>query len=74
MDLNPRKVGIAVECRNCGRTKKPVGRSAPTEMANSMCDNECSGYRLDPKPGSLWPGETEETFGHFVGNHGVQFI
>jgi hypothetical protein len=57
-------VGFSVTCTFCGRRKKPVGRSAPMEMANSLCDNECPGYRQDPKPGQLWPGETREEFGY----------
>ena len=57
-------VGVAVECTVCGLRKKPVGRSAPMEMANSLCDHECPGYRQDPKPGELWPGETREEFGY----------
>jgi hypothetical protein len=58
------KVGVSVICTVCGLRKKPVGRSAPLEMANSLCDDECYGYRLDPKPGQLWPGETQEEFGY----------
>jgi len=45
------------ECSVCRMRKKPLGRSAPLEMANSLCDHECPGYRQDPKPGHLWPGE-----------------
>jgi hypothetical protein len=47
----------APECAVCGLRKKPIGRSAPLEMANSLCDDDCSGYRLEPTPGHLWPGE-----------------
>jgi len=57
------EVGKAVDCVVCRRRKKPVGRSAPLEMANSLCDFECEGYYTDPKPGDLWPGETREDFG-----------
>lgn len=57
------KVGIAVECTVCGLRKKPHGRSAPLEMANSLCDPECDGYQLSPYPGCLWPGETDEDYG-----------
>lgn len=56
-------VGVAVYCEVCGLRKKPVGRSAPMEMANSLCDHECPGYDMDPKPGQLWPGETVEDLG-----------
>lgn len=59
-----REVGVAVNCTVCGFRKKPVGRSAPLEMANSLCDHECPGYQEKPLPGSLWPGETREEFGY----------
>jgi hypothetical protein len=58
------KVGISVYCTVCKMRKSPIGRSAPLEMANSLCDDECPGYREDPKPGSLWPGETAAEFGY----------
>ncbi len=45
------KVGEAVDCTVCHRRKKPVGRSAPIEAANSMCDSDCLGYYLDPMVG-----------------------
>lgn len=57
-------VGRAVYCITCGLRKKPVGRSAPDALANSLCDQDCDGYRLRPHPGSLWPGETAEEFGY----------
>ncbi len=66
------KVGITVWCTVCPRSKKPRGRSAAPAMANSLCDDDCPGYRLDPKPGDLWPGETEEEFGYAVGNDAVE--
>lgn len=53
-------VGSAVMCVVCGLRKKPVGRSAPLEMANSLCDSDCPGYRQEPHPGYLWPGEEEK--------------
>ncbi len=62
------KVGVSVQCTVCHRTKQPVGRSAPLGM--SLCDSDCAGYRLDPKPGVLWPRETEEDFGYAIGLHG----
>jgi hypothetical protein len=58
------KVGISVECTVCKRTKAPRGRSVPMARANSMCDHECPGYWLDPKPGDLWPGESAMDFGY----------
>jgi len=57
-------VGVAVDCTVCHRRKKPVGRSAPMEMANSICDSDCSGYYEEPKPRDLWPGETREEYGY----------
>lgn len=45
------------ECPRCHLRKKPRGRSAPLEMANSLCDHECPGYYNDPKPGHFWPEE-----------------
>lgn len=66
------KIGIAVQCLTCGLRKKPIGRSAPLEMANGLCDDECPGYREEPRPGSLWPGETEEEFGFPVGADGTK--
>lgn len=47
----------SVTCSVCGLRKKPIGRSAPMEMANSLCDDDCDGYRRDPKPPHLWPNE-----------------
>jgi hypothetical protein len=59
-----REVGRAVNCKVCGRRKKPIGRSAPIVMANSLCDHGCEGYYLEPKVGSLWPGEQRMEFGY----------
>jgi len=56
-------IGTAVNCTVCGLRKKPRGRSAPLEMANSLCDHECPGYGLDPQVGQLWPDETSADFG-----------
>lgn len=53
----PCDVGCTPICTVCGLRKKPVGRSAPLEMANSMCDHECEGYNLHPTACDLWPGE-----------------
>ena len=57
-------IGKAVSCMTCGRRKKPRGRSAPMELARSLCDSECEGYYQEPFPGQLWPGETSEEFGY----------
>lgn len=70
--LDPRKVGIAIDCKICGWRKKPVGRSEPIGV--TMCDSDCLGYYEDPRPGSLWPSETEVDFGYFVGTDGTQII
>lgn len=45
------------ECAVCGKRKAPRGRSVPLPMAGGLCDWECPGYQLAPKPGHLWPGE-----------------
>lgn len=45
-----------VRCDVCGLRKKPVGRSAPMEMANSLCDDECPGYRRGVLP-HLWSAD-----------------
>ena len=57
-------VGVAVDCVVCRRRKKPVGRSAPLPLAGALCDDDCEGYRQDPTPSQLWPGETREEFGY----------
>lgn len=54
------RVGIGVDCTVCKRMKKPHGRSAP--LCGCYCDSDCPGYELDPKPGCLWPRETEYDF------------
>lgn len=65
------RVGISVTCAFCGNTKAPIGRSTP--MGATYCHpTECSAYYLDPMPGSLWPGETEEDFGYPVGPNGTE--
>ncbi len=63
------KIGIRVKCSVCGNTKNPIGRSAPVSWYG--CDDECRGYRQEPYPGSLWPGESEAEFGYPVGNYGT---
>lgn len=63
-DLNRMLVGLAVNCTTCGRRKKPIGRDAAAAMANGLCDDDCDGYRKDPLPGELWPGEKREDFGY----------
>lgn len=58
--------GPLVECRVCGLLKRPIGRSVPLVMENARCDYECSGYREEPLPSELWPGERYgDSLGHF---------
>jgi hypothetical protein len=64
MSTKPSEVGVAVTCTVCHLRKKPRGRSAPTEMENSLCNHECPGYYEPPEPGDLWPGEMREEFGY----------
>ena len=68
--MTQRKVGVSVRCTLCGRTKKPVGRSAP--LGTHWCDDDCEGYRCDPKPGCLWPGESEDEFGYACGTNATE--
>jgi len=44
-------------CTVCGHTKSPAGRSLPLDMCSGYCDPDCPGYRTDPQPGHLFPGE-----------------
>lgn len=48
------KCRATVYCTVCKRPKKPSGRDS---MDNGLCDYECRGYRQDPQPPHLWPGE-----------------
>jgi hypothetical protein len=48
------------ECARCHRTKAPIGRSVPLAACGSYCDSDCPGYREEPTPGHLWPGELAE--------------
>lgn len=64
------RIGIAVYCRQCGRRKAPVGRSVP--MGVMLCEAQCSGYRTEPLPGDLWPGESEEDFGYPISDHATK--
>lgn len=71
VQLSAAKKGIAVYCVVCRLRKKPHARSAPLEMANSLCDHECPGYDEPPRAGDLWPGESEADFGYPVRNEGT---
>lgn len=64
------KVGVEVRCATCGYMKKPVGRSAPLGL--HLCDDHCPGYRQAPRPGSLWPDESEAGFGYPVDAVGTE--
>lgn len=46
-----------VRCTVCDRSKAPIGRSVPLEMAAGMCDASCLGYYRKPMPDCRWPGE-----------------
>ncbi len=46
-------------CTVCGQRKHPIGRDSPAEL--SLCGYDCEGYRQEPLPGHLWPGEFEDT-------------
>jgi hypothetical protein len=53
-----KKAGPLPLCKKCRRHKQPNGRSAPTEMGNSLCHpEECSDYYEEPNPSLYWPGE-----------------
>lgn len=67
--LRTSRVGVIVRCTVCGQNKKPIGRSGP--LMASYCDDDCRGYHQNPKPGSLWPGESEADFGYPVGSDGT---
>ena len=64
------KIGISVKCAVCGKTKAPRGRSLSPHSSESYChtgyspETECAGYRADPFPGDLFPGETENDVGY----------
>jgi len=55
-------VGCAPICTTCGQRKGALGRSAP--LGAYLCDTDCPGYREEPTPCDLWPGETREEFGY----------
>jgi hypothetical protein len=56
------EVGCEPVCTVCGLRKKPIGRSAPLALANSLCDHECEGYTQEPTPCDLWPGEKRHVY------------
>jgi hypothetical protein len=65
-------VGIEVRCTVCSYMKKPHGRSAPLGLV--YCDADCPGYNESPRPGCLWPGETEQDYGYEVCSNAVKKI
>jgi hypothetical protein len=74
MKLNPKKRGVTVVCIVCGRHKKPMGRSEALPMAGTLCNEDCEGYELNPRPGHLWPRETEAEFGYAVPDDGTEIF
>jgi hypothetical protein len=68
--LRSERIGVSVTCVVCGWGKQPMGRSAPLGWAGCRQD-DCAGYRMQPYPGSLWPGESEADFGYHVGAQGT---
>jgi hypothetical protein len=42
------------------------------ELQSAYCDGDCDGYYVDPRPGSLWPGESETDFGYTVGSDATE--
>jgi len=66
------KIGIAVMCSECGLQKKPHGRSA-SDMIH-YCDESCAGYLTEPKPGCMWPGETEKEFGFNICHNATEDV
>lgn len=70
--MSATKIGVHVWCKTCGRQKSPHGRSVAFESANSYCDEYCEGYRKDPQPGCLFPGETDEDFGFTCCDNGTR--
>jgi hypothetical protein len=66
------RIGVVVTCATCGHAKKPIGRSAA--LGTFHCDAECPGYRQEPLPGSLWPGERASEFGYPCSNEATEPI
>lgn len=51
------KCRTPVTCATCQRRKKPIGRDVAPAANGDLCASECTGYREDPYPPHLWPGE-----------------
>ncbi len=62
--LTPEEIGPpTVYCLSCDFPKKPWGRSvSPHE--GPQCSYDCPGYREDPQPSDLFPGERRSDFGY----------
>lgn len=45
------------ECASYHRRKAPTGRDVAAAASGGYCDRDCPGYRDEPRPGHLWPGE-----------------
>jgi len=50
----------------------PGGRDIPAVIADSYCTADCTGYLDEPRPGSLWPGETDEDYGFPCGTNATR--
>ena len=55
--VEARRGGPLVRCVVCGKEKAPWGRNAPAVLYLCWGDPDCAGYRQDPQPDTLWPGE-----------------
>jgi hypothetical protein len=67
------KIGISVTCPKCLLTKAPRGRSVSMDTYGSYCNRDiCPYYWDDPKPGDLFPGETEQEFGYTVSANAIR--
>jgi hypothetical protein len=49
-----------VDCRVCGLTKAPRGRSVAAALAGGICTSDCKGFYQEPLSGTLWPGEPDD--------------
>ena len=70
--MNPNKFGIVNICMVCAMEKAPRGRSIPVPLSDALCTSNCAGYYADPRPGSLWPHESEADFGYPVSDAGTE--
>ena len=55
------RTGKRVQCTLCGKDKAPLGRSISDATSASYCHyTTCEGYTQEPKPDTLFPGETND--------------